>query len=153
MRHAYTPNMIDKSDDMAAIMRKYGEHYYRNPRAHAEAARLWSITCNECGVITDITKVIEVSHKGYHAKITLCKTAKGYWFEGISLMMPISGFGYAPSVWSNAAFVNEDAAELYALDYLIKRATASTDHPSSDSARSVFLKKLEGAKAPQLCLF
>lgn len=149
---ASEPFIIDKSAELDAIKWKYGPRYFACADAAAEAAALWGAGINECGVMQNLAESIAVEQKRCSAVVNLHQTNKGYWLYGCYLTLPLSGFGFAASIWNARSFTCDMAARRHALDHLIERAGLTSDTPSGQSEHTMFLQKLEDAKAKQLCL-
>ncbi len=142
--------LIDHSQAIDAIKRKYGPRYFVDPEAFAEAATLWGANCNEHGVVSDVTERIEVKHERCSAEVRLCRTAKGFWLIGLSLTLPQSGFGTPPTVWDVQGFSNGRAARHWAIEYLIERIVRNSQ--LKEPTRAEFVRSLQAAKTPQLSL-
>lgn len=152
MEKKHSPYIVNKSEELNAIRRRYGPRYFCQDEAIAKAAALWGAQCNDCGVVQGVPETVFVEHQRFKAEVRLYQTAKGFWFMGLSLTTSKSGFGTPPSVWEPCAFTDDMHARRWALDYLIHHLTFSEEHPANDPQKAAFIDRLECAKEMQLSL-
>ena len=148
--------VIDKRDTIAAIQKKYGEKFYFNQECYAEAAAEWGFDAhNSCGVITHYRTETVVTVRTCKAEVRLAESSKGYWIIGVSAMTAISGFGYAPSVFSGIGYSSYDAARLAGVQRLLRFFQSESESLSGSAARdaAAAAQLLEAEKKPQLSLF
>ena len=142
---------IDYTQELEQIKARYGKRYYLNPKAREEAAALWGIEANNCGVPVNMTTEPLINEKGFCAEITFSCTLKNQWLIGISAHSPMGGIGYAPSVWDRTGFTSYVAARKAGIrhlkDYFNNNTTTSTE------AKQLILRKLADKEFQQLDLF
>lgn len=159
MQNVLKISIIDKTEEIQAIKKKYGSKYYFNDVAHKEAAHLWGAECNEHGVVMDWQEETVVKVGSCYASIKFAETAKGYCLIGLSGQTAISGFGYAPSVWDKQGFASYWDARAYGVQRLLsffEKEAVSGNSCSSAKNKANALKAAELLKAeltPQLTLF
>lgn len=150
-------NALDYSKEMNAIRQTYGPRYFDSVEAIQAASNLWGIKCNEFGIAAERAEpfVIKTADR-YLVEITPSDSPNGKHLIGVNTQTPISGFSYAPSVFSSLGYPSiEDTriAGIYeAGSYLEHRLK----HPCSCSSQSYrdgmekLLRKLEEATQPSL---
>jgi hypothetical protein len=146
-------DIVDFSDELTAIRHKYGARFHSKNEAVTEAAALWGVQCNECGVLTQVTETISIVHARYSATIRLYETAKGYWHIALDFRMPDSGFGTPASVWTHRAYTSALAARRAAIAHLLKRTANEKQGATKRAELQAFRAKLEAELTPQLSLF
>ena len=150
---------IDKTKEIEAIRLKYGIKYYFNLEAHQEAAAVWEISCNDHGIVTETKDEVVAKVGGCEATMRLAETPKGYWLMGLGMRSAYSGYGYAPTVWSETAFATYVEARHFAIGKFIKffsdvaqSSDSCNGEQNKQNARRV-VEKLKSEQTPQLNLF
>lgn len=83
-------------------------------------------------------------------------SSKGHWLIGVSAETAISGFGYAPSVFSSIGYCSYDAARLAGVQRLLRFFQNESKSLSGSAARdaaAAAAQLLEAEQKPQLSLF
>jgi len=149
MKEQFNTNVIDHSQELQAIKDKYGERFHHEPKATQEAAELWGIETNKCGVCRNITTEVLIDEKRITAEIYLARTTKNYWLTGISAHTSLSGTGYAPSVWDRTGYTSYDAARKQA----IQKVKDFFSRSALEKEKSFIFSKISEKETPQLSLF
>jgi len=150
---------IDKTKEIQTIKSKYGAKYFFNVVAHQEASELWGVPCNEHGIVTETNDEVVATVGGCEATIRLAETPEGHWLMGLGMRSAYSGYGYAPTVWSETAFASYAEARRFAIGKFIgffnKVATASDSCNSEQNKQNAIkiVQKLKSHQTPQLNLF
>ena len=154
-----TIKIIDKSEDIKAILSKYKGEHFRNPDAVKEIAELWGLACNDAGVALTITEEILVEVGQCQGILKYAETSKGYFLIGLSAKTAIGGFGYAPSIWSRTALASYWDAREFAvqklIDYFEKESVTKNSCAASINKQNAkkAADRLRGELTPQLSLF
>lgn len=164
MPRAHSFEMIDLSNTLDTIRRKFGDHHFVVLEALWEAAALWGVTpetgsINDCGVFTYTTDSFRLTTGGCTGEARLTQAPNGLWAMSTSYSTRISGGGYACSVWNRLAFPTRDHARLAAVYELIARFQGEVADRNSGNGESnqreaqQMINLLEAEKMPQLALF
>ena len=156
-----TPNKgtIEKTKEIQNIKSKYGVKYFFNIQSHQEAAAVWGVPCNDHGVVMETKDEVVAKAGGCEATMRLAETPEGHWLMGLGMRSAYSGYGYAPSVWSETAFASYAEARHFAIGEFIgffnEVATASdscNSEQNKQNARKI-VEKLQSGQTTQLTLF
>ncbi len=107
--------IIDRSEELQKIKDKYGRSYYIELEATEEAAKLWGVEVNDCGVPLNVETECVLNFQRAFASVHLAPTSKGQWLVGISASTSVSGLGYYPSAWDRTGYADYDTARKEAL--------------------------------------
>jgi len=146
--------LVDFQKELTAIKEQFGKRYFADKVAVQKAAKIWGITCNDHGVALQIETEILYDKNGFLAKIYYAQSEKGYWNIGLDHATPISGGGYAPSVWDTVGFYSKEDARLFGVSKLqdsFARAL-NGDCPKKAELLNV-IQHLKSERTPQLDLF
>lgn len=144
---------IDRSEEIAAIKARYAGIHPPPQEAYQEAAALWQVDCNDCGVVLHPCEVVTIETQACRAEIRLHQTGECYWLRSTSFTLPNSGSGSAVSVWSTEAFTSRDAARDASIDRLISHLEGHKPRQEDDKARMGLIRKLKEERNEQLALF
>jgi len=147
---------VDLSQEIEAIKKEFGSHYYKDERATKKAAALWGETSNECGVFEKCSFETIVKTNHCKGEIQYANTSKGYWLIGVSAQTALFGFGYAPSVWDRKAYKSYYDARLAGVFFLHDFFNTAVNGGSSQAQKTEIMQALahlNGEKTPQLGLF
>lgn len=151
--------IIDKSEQIEAIKKKFGRGFYRDPKALQVAAQVWGVEYNSAGVPIKLKRETLVQFGHCKGEMAYVETTKGHVLLGLSASTSIGGFGYAPSVWDRIGFASYWDARACAVEKLInyfEKETASTNSCSSLANKYSAIRAvqfLRGEMTPQLELF
>ncbi len=148
-------NIIDFLKEHESIKQKFGSRYFAEKKAVQMAADFWGAQSNKHGVFVNCKKEIICEVKRCRGEFEYVSTSKGYWLIGVSAQTSISGFGYAPSVWSRYGFKSYHDARLAAVielhDFFNQKSGISSQSQNDEIQKILAL--LQSEKTPQLNLF
>ena len=141
--------IIDLSVSLKSIKKKYGEKYYFEKQAYAEAASLWGFTdYNDCGVILRDSEII-AEVKSCKGEAILAESSKGHWLMGCSAQTAVSGFGFSPAVFDSIGFASYEDAKAAATKRIIEffeRERVCSSGSNSDSNKANITEVLRRIK-------
>ncbi|MGB0419443.1 MAG: hypothetical protein ACPGF8_07620 [Opitutales bacterium] len=147
-------HLIDLSRELDAIRQKYAPDYFRTPEAFKEAASLWGMNCNDCGVVTQYESVVLPMPDRYTASIRIASSGQGKHLIGIDAGTPLCGFSYAPNVFSRFGYQSFEASRLAGLEeiahYFAHKAAKFDDSPSHKKNLEKVLRIIDDARQPTL---
>lgn len=141
--------IIDRTEELQQIKDKYGRRYYMEPEATEEAAKLWGVEINDCGVPLNVETECVLNFQRAFASVHLVPTSKGQWLVGISASTAVSGLGYYPSAWDRTGYADYDTARKVAL-FRLREYFSEVVRGNELQA---ILIRLADAETPQLELF
>ncbi len=146
---------IDFVREREAIKLEFGPRYYADDAATQKAADFWGAKCNPHGVIEGYTTETIAQAGGCSGKLDFAQTSKGYWLIGAHTQTPVSGMGYAPSVWDTCAYCSYHDARLAGIAIISDffKNTAGNASPSLAADIRKILEQLRAEETPQLTLF
>mgnify|MGYP000344932735 CR=1 FL=1 len=152
--------IIDHSEQINAIRKKYGEKFHHLKEPYQEAAQVWGfLNHNAHGVLEHYQTEKVVDYKGNKAEIHLAESSTGNWLIGVSAMTSISGHCYSPSVFSSYGFSSYEDARLAGIIELQRffdreaRSNNSCGGASHKIQCEEVVKILQSEKQPQLDMF
>lgn len=148
-------SIVNFSKELEAIKQEFGSRYYCEDKAVQKAADFWGAPSNKHGVFLNCRAEIICEVKRCKGEFEYVSTSKGYWLIGVSAQTSISGFGYAPSVWSHYGFKSYHDARLAAVielhDFFNQKSGISSQSQKNEIQK--ILTILQSEKTLQLNLF
>ena len=150
--HAY-----DNSEGLQAIRQWYGSDCWKHADAVKEASNLWGIECNEHGVIPRYTERIQIEGRDRSGvEIKVAESLQGQSLIGVDTHTSISGFSYAPSVFSTIGYQSVEDAKLASLyeagRYLSQRLKDNCSYSGKAYRQNIehLLRQRQDAAQPKL---
>jgi hypothetical protein len=103
-----TPDPATVSAQVAAIKVRTPD-YWRDEPGFAEVLALWGGGHNDCGVFMHGERELVAQQGQASAEVIVAQSPSGLFAFGIRFSSPISGFGYAPSIWAEPFGSREEA--------------------------------------------
>ena len=127
--------IIDFSDEVKIIKKRYGAYYYSNPNAIRELAKLWGTSPNKHGVLPyEKHTIVEIG--SCRGQISFARTSKTYWLTSVSASSAFNGVGSAPSVSDCIGYGSYQKARLEGVKKLIAFFTAVARDLSSCNSKT-----------------
>lgn len=151
--------IVDNSKIIKALIKRYGEYYFRSEEAIKELQKLWGVDCNPHGVVQNCQRETIVKVGSCEGEFVYAETKKKLWLMSTSVTTAISGQSSMPSVFDHIGYKHPNDARIAAMYEILSffentiKDNSSTNSEKNKANAGKCIDLLKKKLNPQLKLF